>query len=498
MTDILWKPHPGPQSHFIQCPVKEVFYGGARGGGKTDAVLGEWLAHSAPHGDKATGLVVRRYLVNLADMIARSKQIYGPLGAVYHEASKHWVMKNGAVLRFAYLERDSDADGYQGHSYTRIYVEEIGTFPNRDPINKLMATLRSGHGVPVGFRATGNPGGPGHHHVRSRYIDPAPGGYTPLVEEYTNPFTGVTTTHERIFIPAKVSDNPSLNGTDYVKNLQMSGSPQLVKAWLEGDWSVIDGAYFDGWSTEKHVLQPFRIPGSWLRFRSMDWGYATPFSVQWWAVVPEDFLATTISGREVLLPKGALVQYREWYGSVGDANKGVRLDAEEIAGGILERERGEDIAYGVLDPSAFNRTSGPSMAERMANKRVVFRRADNTRVSKRGAISGWDAVRTRLRGIDDLYPMMYVFSTCRHFIRTFPLLQHDADGDPEDLDTTGEDHAADACRYAMVSRPWIPNAPQSAGQKAVQYKISPSGRVSFNMSVKELVEQKVNRRRAKS
>jgi hypothetical protein len=495
VTDIIWKPHPGPQTHFIQCPTKEVFYGGARGGGKTDAVLGEWLAHSAPYGEHAIGLVVRRQLVELSEMIARSKMIYHPLQAVYHEAQKEWRMHNGARLRFAYLERDSDADGYQGHSYTRVYVEEIGTFPNRDPINKLMATLRSGHGVPVGFRATGNPGGPGHHHVRSRYIDPAPGGYTPVAEEFTNPFNGQKSTHERIFIPAKVSDNPSLDGS-YVTNLQMSGSPELVRAWLEGDWSVIDGAYFDGWNTAKHVLKPFQVPRSWLRFRSMDWGYATPFSVQWWCVVPEDWLATTIVEREVLLPKGALVQYREWYGSVGDANKGLRLDAEEIAGGILERERGEDIAYGVLDPSAFNRTSGPSMAERMADKRVVFRRADNTRVSKRGPISGWDAFRSRLRGIDGLYPMMYVFSTCRHFIRTVPLLQHDRD-DPEDLDTTGEDHAADAGRYAVVSRPWLPGRPDATAQEPVQYKISKSGQVISNLSVKEIVEQKVKRRKAR-
>jgi hypothetical protein len=455
-------------------------------------VIGEWLAHSAPYGQHAIGLVVRRELVQLAEMIARSKMVYTPLGAKYAEAAKEWTMKNGARLKFAYLERDSDADGYQGHSYTRVYVEEIGTFPNRDPINKLMATLRSGHGVPVGFRATGNPGGPGHHHVRSRYIDPAPGGYVPVVEEFLDPFTGQKTSKERIFIPAKVSDNPSL-GSDYVANIQMSGSPELVRAWLEGDWSVIDGAYFDGWSTERHVLKPFTVPRSWLRFRSMDWGYATPFSVQWWAVVPEDWLARTISDREVLLPKGALLQYREWYGSVGDANKGLRLDAEEIAGGILERERGEEIAYGVLDPSAFNRTSGPSMAERMANKRVVFRRADNTRVSKRGPISGWDAFRSRLRGIDGLYPMMYVFSTCRHFIRTVPLLQHDRDN-PEDLDTTGEDHAADAGRYACLSRPWLPSAPEGQADKKLAIRIGKGGQVITNMTVKEIVEQKVKRR----
>ena len=153
----------------------EVFFGGARGGGKTDGMLGEWASHADLHGKNAVGLMVRRERVQLLETIERSRQIYGPVGARYNDQDKMWRWPNGARLRFAYLERDADADAYQGHSYTRVYVEELGTFPSASPVLRLMATLRSGEGVPCGFRATGNPGGPGHTWVKARYIDPNPG-----------------------------------------------------------------------------------------------------------------------------------------------------------------------------------------------------------------------------------------------------------------------------------------------------------------------------------
>ena len=171
---VIWRPQAGPQTALITCPVFEVFFGGARGGGKSDGMLGEWVSHASRYGEKASGLIVRRERTQLYDLIERSRQLYGPLGAKLTD--NVWRFPNGARLRFAYLETDSDADAYQGHSYTRVYVEEVGTFPRAAPVMKLMATLRSGAGVPCGMRLTGNPGGPGHQWVRARYIDPAPMG----------------------------------------------------------------------------------------------------------------------------------------------------------------------------------------------------------------------------------------------------------------------------------------------------------------------------------
>jgi hypothetical protein len=139
---VIWQPQEGPQTALIECPVFEVFYGGARGGGKTEGSIGDWLEHSSAHGAGAIGIFFRRKLVQLAEVIARTQQLFPRLGAKYNTQSKTWTMANGARLKFAYLERDSDAEEYQGHSYTRVYVEELTNFPSPGPINKLRATLR--------------------------------------------------------------------------------------------------------------------------------------------------------------------------------------------------------------------------------------------------------------------------------------------------------------------------------------------------------------------
>jgi hypothetical protein len=126
-----WEPQKGPQTALLACPVFEVFFGGARGGGKTDGMLGEWASHAALHGKSAVGLMIRRERVKLLETIERSRHLYGPLGARYNDQDKMWRWPNGARLRFAYLERDADADAYQGHSYTRVYVEELGEIVRR-------------------------------------------------------------------------------------------------------------------------------------------------------------------------------------------------------------------------------------------------------------------------------------------------------------------------------------------------------------------------------
>lgn len=446
---VIWKPQPGPQTALITCPIFEVFYGGARGGGKTDGVLGEFVVHADQYGVNAIGLMVRRTLKQLRETIERSKIIYTPLGATFNDTDKIWRFPNGARLVFAYLERDSDADNYQGHSYTRVYVEEIGNFPSATPIMKLMATLRSGAGVPCGFRATGNPGGAGHQWVKARYIDPAPLGWQRIKSEFKNPFTGETVSRERVYIPSRLNDNRYLGG-DYVANLHMSGSTELVRAWLEGDWNVIAGAFFPEFGPQ-HILRPLELPGSWPRFRSGDWGSARPFSVGWWAIS---------DGSLPALPRGAIIRYREWYGWNGNPNEGLKLTAEEVGAGIAEREEGDTVQNGasVLDPAAFSQDGGPSIAERIylgSNKRVQFRRADNKRIARMGALGGWDQVRARLKG-EDGQPMIYFFDTCTHAIRTLPALQHD-ELKPEDVDTEAEDHAPDEIRYACMSRPYLPS-----------------------------------------
>jgi hypothetical protein len=449
---VVWKPQKGPQTALLACPVYEVFFGGARGGGKTDGMLGEWAVHADRYGKHAIGLIVRRSRTELLETFERAKALFAMIGAQFTVVPMRIIMPGGGRLNFAYLERDADAESYQGHSYTRVYVEEAGNFPSPAPILKLFATLRSGSGVPCRMRLTGNPGGPGHQWIKARYIDPAPMGWKVIVETFKCPFTGNDLNRDRVYIPSRVSDNKHV-GAEYVASIMQSGSPELVRAWLEGDWNVIAGAFFPEFDMGRHVIAPRELPEHWFRFRSLDWGSARPFSVGWWAVS---------DGELADIPRGALVRYREWYGSTGKPNEGLRMTAEEVAHGIAQREAGdpkpENGLHGVADPAIFSSDGGPSIGERMARSaKVFFRPADNARVSRQGALGGWDQVRARLRG-DETGPGLLIFSTCRDLIRTLPALQHDPDR-PEDVDSDGEDHAPDEARYACMSRPWVRQKP---------------------------------------
>jgi hypothetical protein len=455
LGELSWTPQDGPQLKFVTSSVFEVVYGGARGGGKTDASLGDFALHAREYGANAKGLFVRRTRVALEPTIERARQLYLPVGAEWRQQRSLFRWPSGAVLYFRHLNRDADADAYQGHDYTRVYVEELTQFPHPSPVDKLKATLRSAAGVPSAFRATCNPGGPGHTWVKARYIDP--GAWEVIEEVFESPFDGQQIRLSRQYIPAKLTDNPLLLANDplYVAKLQQSGSAQLVRAWLEGDWSIVEGAFFDNWSSARNVVEPFAVPADWTRFRSLDWGSARPFSVGWWAVAGE----TTRAGR-VAIPRGALVRYREWYGRGSKPNEGLKMAAEAVARGIVEREAGERIAYGVADPAIFASDGGPSIGERMFNEGLSWRRADNARVARGGAIGGWDQMRARISGDAD-GPGLVVFSTCLDFIRTVPVLQHDA-ARPEDVDTNAEDHAADEARYACMSRPYAADRPRAA------------------------------------
>lgn len=413
-------------------------------------------------------------------------------------------MPNGGRLDMAYLERDQDAENYQGWSRTRLYGEEIGNFPNYAPLAKLKSILRSAEGIPVGERHTGNPGGPGHAWVKARYIDPAPLGWQPITE--TIRVRGYETTATRIFIPSKVSDNLLLakHDPDYVGRIIRSGNEALVRAWLDGDWNVIAGAYFPEFDAGLHVVHPCALPAHWVRYRACDWGSARPFCVLWFAVS---------DGSLPQFPRGALVVYREWYGCneeelrQGHANIGLKLTAEQVAEGIIDREQRDDegkliekISMSVIDPAAKQNHGGPSIAERMGMvnhlgvKGVHFHNADNTRVGTRGSMSGWDAVRQRLRGDshgDDGRPLLYFFSTCVHSIRTLPALQHDPDH-PEDVDTDGEDHAPDTIRYGCSARPWVRSAPTEKPNPPLAVKI---GEVTQGLSMQQVLAARSRKRK---
>jgi len=442
-----WRPQAGPQHALVMCPYPEILFGGARGGGKTDGILGKYALKEKRWGNGFNAVFFRKEMPQQDDLIERAKEIYVPTGARYSEQKKQFAMPHGGRIRFRPLESIADAEKYQGQSLSDAAVEEAGNYPMSAPIDRLFGCLRSSHGVPIQLILSANPGGPGHHWIKQRFIDPAPLGMKRLVRDLPN-----GKQHHYVYIPSKIADNRVLlaKDPDYISRLYLVGSVELVRAWLEGDWNVIAGAFFPEFSIERHVCAPYEIPSHWARIRMGDWGSAKPFCILWAAVS---------DGELTSVPRGTLVIYREWYGWNGKANEGCMMTAQEVGARIkqIEVDTHEVMRDEVIDPAAFARDGGPSIAERMA---LNWRRADNSRVAKLGAMGGWDEVRQRLK-ID---AGLKIFSTCTHLIRTLPALQHDQ-LKPEDVDTDGEDHAPDALRYGCMSRPVIRDKPKNQPQR---------------------------------
>lgn len=449
----------GLQTAFVYSPADETLYGGARGGGKTFAVIIDWLIHSEAYGKFARGIVFRRTLVELDDFIESAKDVLVAAGHRWNEQKKTFVSPKGAVFRCRYLDNDEDARKYQGHAYSRIYVEEIGNFPHEGPIRKLFGALRppvaGGPPIRCQFKATANPGGPGQTWVKMRYIDPA-ASMTPFSVDGGKRF--------RIFIPAKLTDNPHLmeNDPTYIDRLRDVGSEELVKAWLDGDWNTVVGQYFREFNHAKHVIPTVPLPLHWkARYRSHDWGSARPNCTLWFAVATGDPLPGV--GRRI--PRGALVVYRERYGWNGKPNEGERKTAAEVARAIRMMEDDHNVVdqnsdLNKIDPSTFATNGGPSIAEEMARAGIWWTRADNRRVQGQGPIGGWNQVRGRLKGDGD-DPMIFFMDCCTHLIRTLPMIPTDP-VNLDDIDTDSEDHAADSLRYGCMARPYTP--PEAANR----------------------------------
>lgn len=424
--NVVWAPQEGPQEALMHCPYKLIGFGGARGGGKTDAILGKFGYKASSSGEAFNAVFFRREMPQADDLINRAREIYDKVGALWFEQKKMFVFPEGGRIRFRPLENLSDAEKYQGQNISDIAVEEAGNYPDSKPIDRLFGCLRSAKGVKTQMILTFNPGGPGHSWLKERFINPAPLGWKPIEKTLPN---GSKFTY--IYIPSKVSDNPLLllNDPNYIDNLHMVGSPQLVKAWLEGDWNIIEGAYFPEFGG-KHIVAPHPIPKHWSKYIGFDWGYNSPFCAVWGAISS----GKDDSGKEVPYPKGAIVIYREF------TNKG--LDNAEIGKRIkeLSEEEGYDVA--VADPSIFSHEGGASIAEQIRNAGMPFRPADNDR------LSGWSQIRLRLKSNP---PMLYFFSTCRYLLETIPSLPI-SQKRPEDVDTEANDHGADALRYLCKER----------------------------------------------
>lgn len=430
---IVFKPNPGPQTEFLASTEKEVFYGGARGGGKSYSLLVDPLRYC--NKASARALILRRTMPELRDLINHSQRLYPKAfpGAKWREQEKEWRFPEGARIEFGYAETTQDALRYQGQAYTWIGVDELPQFPTPEIWTELKGSLRSvDPSIPEYMRATGNPGNIGSLWVKEMFIDPAPPGqaFKVIVENPGGPNRIVT----RRFIQARLSDNPYLTQTESYQTMLLSLPEVKRKQWLEGNWEVFEGAAFAEFDKHVHVVDPFTIPSNWPKFRACDWGFSSPFCVLWFACDYDNVLYV----------------YREFY------SKG--LTADIFAQRVRQMEMGENVSYGIMDSSVWARRgdTGPPVPEVMRNNGCVFRPSDRSPGSR---LNGKMEVHRRLRLFDDSKGMktskLKIFSNCRNLIRTLPMLPLDNNNN-EDVETKAEDHAYDALRYGVMSRPIDP------------------------------------------
>lgn len=415
--------------------VFELLYGGAAGGGKS-----EWILHHfyklATEYPGFHGLILRRTFPELRrSLIMRSWERFDTSICRYHASEHIWRFENGSTIEFGYCESDSDVYQYQSAEYDAVGWDELTQFPTDFPYTYLMSRCRTtldkqARGLRPHIVAGTNPGGVGGAWVKSRFIDPMP---PESVLRATVMVNGRELEVPRVFVPAKLSDNAYL-GDDY--GIALANLPPAIRAALmDGSWDVIEGQYFKDWNREIHVVDPFTIPPHWRRIRGIDYGYRNPFACLWIAFDPD----------------GNAFVYRELYRT--------ELLPSEQAEAILRASSlaREQVDYTVADPSIWIRTgAGPPIAQQYSDRGLQCRKANNARVD------GWQRVREYLKPDRRGVPRLRIFSTCPDLIRTLPMLVHD-DVRPEDLDTDGEDHAADALRYALMSRPLRARAPQPTG-----------------------------------
>jgi hypothetical protein len=416
---IIFQPNEGPQTEFLAASEKDVLYGGAAGGGKSYAMLVDPLrfCHRPAH----RGLILRRSMPELRELIDKSRELYPRAfpGCRFREVEKLWNFPSGAKIEFGFLERDADVYRYQGQAYSWIGFDEITHLPTEFGWNYLASRLRTTDSEIMPYlRCTANPGGVGAHWVKKRYVDP----YEP--NESFRGYDGLT----RKFIPARLSDNPYLADDGRYEEMLNALPPVQRKQLLEGNWDVAEGAAFTEFDPDVHIITPFEIPIHWERVKGIDYGYASESACIWAAVDSSD---------------GTLIIYRELY------RKG--LTGVDLGTIITNMELEDPFSVqGVLDSSAWARTgtTGPTVGESLQQAGHKLRRADRNRIQ--GKIQVHEYLKLKQSG----RPQLQLFNTCPNLIRELQSIPLDKNN-PEDVDTHAPDHAYDALRYLIMSRPKI-------------------------------------------
>ena len=474
-TKVVWAPYPGAQQRMLTCPVWEALLHGNRGGGKTDVLLMDFAQGvGRGWGSDYRGLLLREATTELGDVIAKSKKWFPRLfpGADYNNSKKIWTFPDGETLWFNYAKVDADYDQYHGHEYPWIGWEELTNHPLPNVYLKLLSCNRcSNPNIPIKYRATCNPSGPGHQWVKQRFIDTAKAGrvFRETVEvtfpdengDDVTKMIEVTRTH----IQSYASENKSLMKADplYMAKIHnlTKDDEMLRKAWIEGSWDLIIGGFFtDVWDPKVHILDPIRIPKSWNLVRSFDWGSAKPWSVGYGVecdgTQSPDY-DPKINPEIPYLPKGSVIVIGEIYGWNGNINEGDQATSQEQAERVKRYDEKLLIEYGLkciggpADLNIFEVRDGTTMASTMGRFGVRWRKAYKGKGSR---VTGWATIRQMLGAAkrrDPEHPHLYFFPAAQHHIRTLPLQQRD-EKKPEDIDTDGEDHAMDDLRYLLTRK----------------------------------------------
>lgn len=440
MANVLFKKPNPKQKLFLKDKHRYVGFGGARGGGKSWAIRFKAVLLCLIFSGIVIMIVRKSYPELTENHIEPLKQILKcghpdrkERVATYNDSKKTMRFKNGSKILFRYCDTEKDVERYQGTEVDVLFIDEATQFSEMQ-FKKINACVRGVNNFPKRTYLTCNPGGQGHGWVKRLFVDRV--------------FKSGEKADDYVFIKSLVTDNKALMEADpeYVEQLKAL-PPKLRKAWLEGDFNILDGQFFEEFTDDPdhytdhrftHVIEPFEIPSDWKIYRSYDFGYSKPFSCAWWAV---DY-------------DGTIYRILELYGCTQTENEGVKWTADkqfrEIA--RIEREhrwlKGRRIT-GVADPAIWSKESGESIYETACKHGVYFDKADNDR------IGGWQQCHFRMAFDDNGFPSFYCFNTCKAFIRTIPLLLYSATK-PEDLDTAMEDHVADEFRYFCMSRPISP------------------------------------------
>lgn len=445
-----WHPHKGPQEYALQTTAYETLYGGARGGGKTDAGL-IWLAK--PYlltNPRARSLVIRKNSDDLSDWLDRALHFYKGFGAKI--VGKPAVIKfpSGYKIRSGHLKDDQAYTKYQGQEYQRILIEELTQISNENNYIKLLGSCRSTiDGLDARMFCTTNPGGVGHGWVKDRFIDAAP---------WSKKFVGTDTKRTRIFIPAKVEDNPTLleKDPDYVNYLESmkDKDPDTYKAWRHGDWDVFAGMFFRRWKRETHVKKRWTPRPDMIKIGGMDWGRTAPFSFHASAVLPQQW-QNPETGDTVKFFR--VVTYFEAYGTDKDPRDWSEYITRNIDISAKNNFRWVKADNQIFNPP--NDTKSKSIADLFIEHDPRWQ--EILQASNKDRVSGWVNMQSWMSIAPDGLPYWVITENCVNLIKEIPNAVYD-ENNVEDV-IAEFDHALDDQRYMLKGLKFIDVKAQMVG-----------------------------------